>query len=221
MNALQLAQRLAVEAGSSANVASIVAQSGEAGRMANWIAAAWVDLQLERPDWYWMRGSFSFSTTALDGQYSSTDAGITSRFAMWDVKSLRCYQTNVNDELALSWMQYEDFRSAYLIGSQSPSRPVNCSIAPSLDLLLGPRPEAVYVISGEYFKSPQDLAVDADVPELPAQYHMAIIYRALMMYARYEAAAEIYADAEANYKRLLRRLELNQLPTVEFGGTLT
>jgi hypothetical protein len=49
---------------------------------------------------------------------------------------------------------------------------------------------------------------------------MAIIFRALMLYARYEAAPEIYADADANYKRLLRRIELNQLPTIEIGGTL-
>jgi len=41
---------------------------------------------------------------------------------------------------------------------------------------------------------------------------MAIVYRALMLYARYEAAGEIYQDAMVNYQRFLRRIQLNQLP---------
>lgn len=221
MNYLQLAQRLAVEAGSGANISTVVAASGEAGRMANWISAAWDDLQLERPDWYWMRAEFSFPTVASDYKYSSTDAGIADRFGIWDIDSMRAYQTNKNDELGLSWMAYDDFRSAYLIGPQTQSRPLIVSVDPAMNLLFGPIPNLVYTITGEYYKAPQTLAVDDDVPELPAQYHMAIVYRALMLYARYEAAAEIYSDAEMNYKRFLRRIELNQLPTVEVAGTLT
>ena len=221
MNYLQLANRLATEAGSGANISSVVAQSGEAGRMANWIASAWEDIQLERPDWYWMRSTFSFPTVIGDRKYSSIDAGITSRFAMWDVNSIRLYQYTITDELKLQWFNYENFRNSYMIGPQVQSRPLTITVDPELNLLFGPIPNYAYTVTGEYFKSPQTLSVDADTPELPSQFHMAIVYRALMLYARYESASEIYSDAELNYKRLLRRLELNQLPTVEVGGTLT
>jgi hypothetical protein len=220
MNFLALTRRLAVEAGSSANISSVVAQSGEAGRMAGWTSSAWDDVQLERPDWYWMRGSFSFPTVAGDMDYSPADAGIATRFGMWDTNSFRAFLTNRNDELKLSWLDYESFRDSYMIGPQIQSRPMYASIAPNLNILLGPIPEAAYTINGEYFKAPQTLTVDDDEPEIPAQFQMIIVYRALMLYARYEAAAEIYADAEMNYKRMLRRLELNQLPTVEVLGTL-
>lgn len=221
MNYLALTQRLAVEAGSGANISTVVAQTGEAGRMANWIAAAWDDLQLERPDWYWMRANFTFPTVAATRAYSATTAGIASRFGIWDTDSVRLYQTSQNDELEVPWSAYEDFRSAYMVGPQTQNRPLTVSIDPAMNLLFGPTPDMAYTVTGEYFKAPQTLAVDADTPEMPAQFHMAIIFRALMLYARYEAAAEIYADAELNYKRFLRRLELNQLPAVEVAGTLT
>jgi hypothetical protein len=49
---------------------------------------------------------------------------------------------------------------------------------------------------------------------------MAIVYRALMLYGRYEAAAEIYQDADTNYKRIMRRVDLNQLPDIELAEPL-
>jgi hypothetical protein len=189
--------------------------------MVNWISAAWDDLQLERPDWYWLRAGFTLTLSASDYQYSYTDAGIATRFSMWDTNSLRQYKLSKNDEIQLSFMGYEDFRQSYLIGAETQSQPEYFTIDPQLNLMFGPIPDATYTVSGEYFKAPHTLATNEDIPEIPAQYHMAIVYRALMLYARYEAASEIYEDASLNYKRFLRRLELNQLPDVAVGGTLT
>lgn len=221
MNFLQLCQRVARECGvSGTGPATVVSQTGEAGRVVNWTASAWNDVQLARPDWYWMRGTFSFTTTPSDRTYSSTDAGIASRFSTWDMDSMRCYQTSQNDEMSLSWMDYETFRNSYIIGAQTVSRPIVASIDPQQNLLLGPTPNLAYTISGEYVKAPQDLALDADTPEMPAQYRLAIVYRAMMMYARFTSAPEIYDDALQNYKRYLRLLEIHQLPTVELAGAL-
>lgn len=221
MTFLDLVNRLCTESGSDTTVGSVVAQSGEAGRMVNWTKSAWDDMQLERPDWYWMRSNFQFQCVASTRSYSVADAGITSRFSIWDTNSLRLYKVSKNDELVLPFMPYEDFRGAYLIGAETVSQPLYFTIDPQMNLLLGPLPDDVYTITGEYFKSAQELLVNGDVPEMPTQFHMAIVYRALMLYARYEAAPEIYQDAATNYKRFLRRLEMNQLPDVVIEGTLT
>ena len=189
--------------------------------MVNWTASAWDDIQLERPDWYWMRSSFTFTTVGGTRLYSPSDAGIASRFSMWDTNSLRIWRLSKTDEIELPFLAYEDFRQSYLIGQEIQNQPLYYTIDPQLNLLLGPIPDGVSTVTGEYFKSVQSLADSADVPEMPSQFHMAVVYRALMFYARYEAAGEIYTDAQANYKRFLRRMELNQLPDVVIEGTLT
>jgi len=85
---------------------------------------------------------------------------------------------------------------------------------------LGPKPTAGYTVAGEYWKSAQTLAADADEPEMPAEIHMAIVYRAMMMYGRFTAAGEVFNDGEQNYRRILTALVRNQTPMVRMGGAL-
>lgn len=221
MNFLQLVQRLAIECGASGGAPSTtISQTGEVGRLVNWVDSAWQDLQLDRPDWYWSRTDFTLPTVSGDFRYAPGDAGIVSRFSMWDQNSIRVYLNSKNDEEPLAWMTYEDFRSSYILGPQTLGRPMHAAVDPALNLLIGPLPDGVYTVSGEYFKAPQTLALDADIPEMPVQFHMAIVYRALMMYARYENAIEVMGDADRNCKRLMARLSLNQLPGITFGEAL-
>ena len=221
MNYLQLCQRASSEFGmSGAGPSSVLSQTGEYARLVRWIATAWEDLQLERPNWFWMRGSFSFTVTPGDRQYSAADVGIASRFGLWDINSLRIYRVSQNDELPLTFMSYEDFRAAYIIGPQTQSQPLYFTFDPALNLLLGPTPEYAYTVSGEYFKSVQTLAADADTPEMPSQFHLAILYRAMQLYGRYEGAPELVQDGAFNYRRMLRFIELNQMSTVNTAGPL-
>lgn len=221
MNYLQLCQRACREFGmSGAGPTTVTGLTGEYKRLSEWIATAWDDIQIEHPDWFWLRESFSFTTTGGDRQYSSSDAGIASRFAAWDTQSFRLYKTSQNDEIELEPISYEMFRTYYIVGPQTQGRPLYAAVDPSLDLLLGPTPDAVYTVSGEYFKSSQSLSVDSDTPEMPSQFHMAIVYRAMMLYGRYEGAPELIQDGAVNYRRILRQLSLNQLPTFDLPGAL-
>jgi hypothetical protein len=223
LNYLQLAQRLRQEAGiSGTGPSSVLSQTGEMKRVVDWIAAAWDDIQIDRQEWYWMRATFSFTTTLGDGSYSSSDAGISTRFSHWKADSLHIYlqSSGVGSERCLEPVDYDAWRETYLVGTQSNGFPRHVAIDPALNLRLGDAPDGVYVVSGEYFKTPQTLANDEAIPEMPTQYHMAIVYRALMLYARYEAAGEIYDDAQRNYRRIMRRVELNQLPPITLADPL-
>ena len=89
---------------------------------------------------------------------------------------------------------------------------------PNRGLALGPVPNAdEYTVSGGYFKSPQALSANADIPECPEQFHEIIVWRAMLFYARYEAAPEIYQDAEINYNRMFAELVIDQRPTMTSG----
>jgi hypothetical protein len=49
---------------------------------------------------------------------------------------------------------------------------------------------------------------------------MLIVYRAMMLYAAYEAAPEVQQEAVGNYKSMLSRLKRDQLPAFTIGGPL-
>lgn len=55
---------------------------------------------------------------------------------------------------------------------------------------------------------------------MPAEFHMAIVYRAMMMYGRFTAAGEVFNDGEQNYRRIMTALVNNQTPMVRMGGAL-
>jgi hypothetical protein len=228
MNYLDLAKRLVVEAGISGNgPASVLNQSGEMKRVVGWVQSAYEDLQLVHEDWYFLRGSFSFVTTPDKFRYTPIEAGIPtpimgeSRFLNWDINSMAISNTGeANDQSLLNFISYQQYRDHYLQSVMTSSRPLVISVSPKLELLLGDKPNREYTITGEYYKKPQVLVNNVDVPELPSQYHMAIVYRALMLYARFEAAGEIYQDAEMNYKRFLNKIRNNQLPGFDMPDPL-
>jgi len=220
---LELVTDTCREAGvSGGGPTTVVGQTGEYWRIVAWVAGAWAEIQAKRNDWMWMLGEFSFATIADQYAYTSAEAGIASRFRRWDFGNLRIYTTasGVSDETPIGFKTWESWRQLYRLGVQTASRPTTATTLPNLSLGLGPKPTAGFTVSGDYWKSAQALAADADIPEMPVEFHRIIIYRALMMYGRFNAAPEIFSDAEQNYNAMMRGLILNQTPQVELGGPL-
>ena len=223
MTFLQLCQRVRQECGvSGTGPSSVVSQTGEMRRIVDWVNSSYEDIQLSRPNWNWLRADFSFNTTINDGDYTPAQAGIATRFSQWDVDTIKSYRTSlgISNEFALGELLYSRFRGVYLTGSQPSGTPIVFSIAPDRQLLLGAKPDAVFTVSGQYWKTPQALTVDADTPEMPAEYHLYIVWKALEMYAFYESAAEVMAKAEKYMRTYKNRLEQNQLPDIAMAAPL-
>lgn len=221
---LQLVQRLHRESGTSGTPpATTVNQSGDALRLVNWISTAWMDIQNDCTEWYFMRQPVAFNTTANKQVYSAAECGITT-FGNFKKDSFRFYRVSagVGSELMLAYMPYDDFRNVHLFGSNRlrVQLPINFSIDPSKNFVLGPTPDDVYNVNGEGYALPTELTLDTDRPTMPAQYHMAIVWRALMYYGTYENAPEAYSRGETEFKRLLRRLYSDQAPDITPGGAL-
>lgn len=226
MNRLQLTQRLLRECGvSGTGPSTTISQSGELGRLVDWIDTAWLEIQEERPNWNWMVGSFSFETTASDYEYTTTDVGIDTTFANWRIETLRSYLTaaGVGTERYMNFMEYDSFRDYYLFNTRttSLSQPYEFTVSPpDKRLLLGPNPNDIYTVRGEYYKLPVAMTADADTPGMPERFHMAIVYRAMMDYASYESAPEVYERGFTKYTEIMRRLEDDQMPTLVQAGAL-
>jgi hypothetical protein len=223
MDFLALCKRLRQEAGISGTGPSAVTnQTGEMGRVVGWIGAAWSEIQMLHQNWMWMRGSFSFNTTLNDYDYTPANAGISERFRQWDTETLRIYKTSegVGNEFDLPYIPYNQYLRLYLTGTQTANRPICFTIGPDMKLLLGPKPNGIYTVSGEYWKSEQELAADDDEPELPSEFHMMIVWWALEHYGLFESAGEVIIRAKKKIKFFKPRLEKNQLPMMEQADTL-
>lgn len=230
MNFLALVNRTRSECGVSAiALTTLTGLAAEDARVKAWVAEAWHDIQLHKPDWNWMRKAFSFTTLVSTYNPTLTQTSTTD-LADWKRDSFRCYTTATGfpDEMIMPFMEYDTFRNVYLFGamrSQTPTRPAVFSIAPNKTLMLGPIPAAGYTVNGEYYRTLTDLTADADDPaaagnDFDARWHMLIVYYAMKSYAAYEAAPEVQARADKEEKRLMQRLALDMLPTITFGPPL-
>lgn len=236
MNYLQICQRLAMECGVSGTLTTTVGQVGSLGRIVTWANQGWDELQTEHDDWGWMRSSnilgagASFATVAGQASYPlGTGAGTcgisVATFGKWARNTFRNYTTSVgvSNEMFLDYIDFDVWRDGYMLGAMRSvqTRPVAVAIAPDQSVCVGPPPNALYTVTGDYFMAPTAMAADADVPiGLPVSYHMTIVYRAMMMYAGYESAPEVFQRGQADYNSNLRALEALRLPEIGFGGAL-
>jgi len=226
MTFLQLVNRLRQKVGITGNDLTTLSNlSGESLRCKNWVNEAWIDIQEQHPDWNWLRTTVSFAT--VDGQavYTPTDCGIAATLGTWKKDSFRIYVTanGFVSETFLGDMLYDNWRDIYQFGAlrTTTTRPVFISVAPNRSLCFGPAPDALgYTVVGDYYLAPSEMAADSDVPTLPERFQMAIVYRAMMSYAGFESAPEVYQDGQTEFNRMMRRLELDQQPQMLVGEPL-
>ena len=224
MNLLQLVNQTRVECGvSGPALTTAQSQVGESGRMVSWTQQAWIDIQTSKEDWLFLREPFTFNLVANQYQYTATEAGLTD-FGNWKRDSFRASSVgqDYKDEQLLNYMEWTTYRNLYRYANMrnTTARPVVVSITPEKDLAFGSKPDQAYVIDGEYYTRPVTLSADADEPIIPARFQMAIVYRAMMYYAGYEAAPEVLSRGDFEYRRLYSRMEIDQLPTIVSGPPL-
>ena len=222
MNYLALTKRLRLEAAlSGTGPASVVGQTGEMGRLVEWIAAGYNDIQTAHATWRFLRSDFSFSTIASTQTYTPAAVSITD-LAEWIRESVSLY-SSVADECFLEYIPWEEFRSGYLLGTNrsTEGRPSAVTVKPDNSLTFWQIPNAVFTVNGEYFQTPDVMTVaDASEPNFPARFHMAIVWKALMYYGAYAAADEKYTHGEREYNRLMAQLEFDQLAKLSWGEPL-
>lgn len=198
--------------------------AGESQRMIDWINTAYIDIQTAHPDWQWLQNDVSFTTTAGQALYTPTECGVTD-LGQWKLHSFRIYPTDVGvrGELFLDQWNYDSWRDLYQFNAfrLQQTRPVSITVAPDSSLGLGPAPnDTGWTVVGQYFREPQEMSEETDVPLVPQKHQMAIIYRAMMLYAAYESAPEVYQNGEVEFTKLMRRMTQDRLPAIALGGTL-
>lgn len=237
MNFLQLVNRTIQEcAVSGGPITTVEDQTGEFLRIVDWVNQSWLELQLERPNWDFMRssqllgGGVSFATVAGQPEYQlGTGAGtvgvLADDFASWVPRSFRDQTTTsgVQDQIPLAWIGYDAWRDGYSMGAQQTveTRPVAIAVGPNNSICVGPWPTSVYTLTGDYYRAPAQMTTNASVPTgLPVQYHMGIVYQAMVFYGEYEEDGALIARAEKRNRRIMRPLRNLRGGMVTPGRTL-
>lgn len=212
---------------------AVADQVGRLGDIVAWVAQAYTEIQ-EGKDWRWLRSTFTVNTVANDDTYAYTDctdsrlSATISRFSKWWIESedgpnATIYLTSagVGGENYLKPIDWASFRRRYKRGTQTTGQPIHIAIDPQNNLVLGPKPDAIYTINGEYQMSPQTLSADADSPEMPARFHSLIMYRAMEKYGASNNSPEVFQRGGYEGGKKMRALERDQLPPVTLAGPLT
>jgi len=221
MTYLQLLQRTHYESGTSGSApTAVTGLTGKLLRMANWVQQGWVDIQNERPNWKFSWGEFTFDTISGTRDYSPTAmAAPITDLKHWDTGSFLIYKDSIgaSDQNELEFMPWSEWRSGYRnqMTARPNDRPQLFTLTPANSVRFEPVPDAVYNIAGEYSKLSQVLAADGDIPTLPDDYHMIIVWQALKFYGFFEDAPDVLDMAETNFENMLVKLEDNQLPAFD------
>ncbi len=225
---LQLAQDVARESGtvSGTNPTAVASQIGRLLKIVEWVAQAWVEIQNLHADWRWMQKTFSGVTSSGASQYTAASWSITDlrdwlrddRVTGYQPHTIYLTSTGVSGEGALREISWQQWRTTYGRGSQTNNYPSQYAISPAGEFSLGPIPDDIYTINGEYRQAAVVLAADGDTPGLPAAFHAIIVWRALMMLAEFDEDGDQRAAAAIKYNGLLEDLQRDQLPVMALGG---
>ena len=224
MNFLELCKAVARDSGTVAGIPSfttVAAVTGRVEQVVGWTAQAWVDIQNERNDWKWMRRTFDKPLLAATAAYTPASWSL-DRVSRWlpdriNYRTMSLYDPSIGraDEVKLREISYDKWRDMYDMGVHDNQRPSHWAVSPTNELLFGPTPDKVYNVRGEYRLKPQILALDADVPEMPDDYHMLIVGEALKLMARSDEAFTALASLAPQYERLRTPLVREQTPDID------
>ena len=211
MTYLELVRRLARGVGASGTIQSLQAAEGEAKRLADWVNQAWLEIQLARDTWSWRLNEFEVSvpagtsvvnTATVTDFYKPLNGFIYGKFS------------NTSTWLPLQFVDFQTWQSYVRSRQASHGQPTNYTQRFDRNIELYPIPNQNYAVRGLYVRKPQRLVNDFDEPILPEEYHQLIVYQAMMLYAQYEAAPEIFQAGVQGYNRLYNRMVNSETPVV-------
>lgn len=202
-------QLAGIAAGSTGNApSSTINQTGEYKRVVDWVDMAWDEIQREH------KWSFLWESTTV-----TIPAGV--NLLAGTIPAHRYVQdASYIGSKRLLYLPWEAFRRRYPTALISAGEPATWSIRPDKAFVVDHSPTADTAISVERYQNPVAMAADADEPAMPAEHHMAIVYKALLLYANFEEAGITRATAEAELNRHLMALGLLELPDFDLADPL-
>jgi len=120
-----------------------------------------------------------------------------------------------------SYVPYTVWRGYYDRGTRPEGRPARFTIRPDGSMEFDPTPDAAYKIDCDYIKELTELTVNASSPNMPAHFHMLVVWWAAVHLFDYDEKGSRYQTADRQYKKMLNRLNIEQLEEDSHAEYLT
>ena len=208
MNRLQGCKRVGRECGlGSAAMTTTVGATGEDLQTVEWWDDAWNKIQQSRNwDFLW--------------EASTVTILATTNVTTGSIPASRYEHDRVTDSNGspLTYMPWALFTRVYPAALYAAGNPSVWTIRPDKAFVTNAKPTSNFAISVERYKNPVVLTTDSDAttgtPALPAEHHMLIVWRAVMLYAGHDEASELYRHANAEYKKVLTAMGITDMPAI-------
>lgn len=220
MNFLQLAKRVRQECGISGDgPASTEGQSGMYAKIVDWVRTAHDELQQHHSDW-----NFDWAVADLE---LTEGVDVYSLSGLWGLQ-IKClsrsgmyvYRADQGDGVKfwldeVPWEEFRQLRTGNVQGM-----PIYVALSPDKKMHFFPAPAAGLRLKMEYFLLPLTLTASSDVPRIPERYHMAIVWRAVMMWCAHDENPPLFNAANASYRELIGKMQVTELPGTVLSGAL-
>ena len=223
MNWLQLTQRLKLESGRTGPaITSLVGLPENYARLANWLADRWVELQRRPHGWSFMRRELEGAIVANTRGYTALALdSAASDFGRWLPPATEHYEVRCQNAPGrgwpLRWLPWEKFRVSFELSEHEPGEPAYWSIAPDDKLYVGPTPLANRTIHASYYRAPTAFIDGTSEPDMAAEFHMILVWGALMDVASFDAAPEVYTRAATNFDNIDTDMRARYAPQITVG----
>lgn len=209
MNYLALCDKLLKETGlSDQGVSSVIGQNGLNKKAVDWINRAWVEIQ-NLSDWEFLWQETTFNTVVNQQDYDPViNLALSPSLDKWIPNSVRITENNLTGYLSYTpW-------SEWVRANFSTGKPTSFTIRPDNKMSFNTLPNAVYTISFDYYRTPQQLSQNTDELLLAEQFHDAVLYKAILYVAAEQDAPELYQDAQSQLNIRLSAMGTSALPTI-------
>jgi hypothetical protein len=219
MDFLAISKRVRSESGISGDgPVNVNGQTGIYAKVVNWVKQAHEEIQLAEHQWRFDWGRTV--QTLIEGQdsYDPVTWGLSLRQYKRDTPYV--YLT-ANGPVGKTWLHFIDYPSfVRLADTTATGLPVYFTETPDRQLRFYPAPMAGVTLVMEYFKKPEVLVNNTDIPRMPEEYQMAIVWRAVMMCCTEIEDMARFQSAAKNYTEMMMRMRATELEPMGQPETL-
>jgi len=211
MTFLEICQRVRMDAGiSGEGPAAVTGQIGILSKVVVWVTKAVLDIQINRNQWSFLWASASSNTQIGKKSYTPADLNIPT------VKELSVVLIGTKEVVVKKWDWWlENIRKEGK--ADVPGSPLYITMSPDNKIHMYPVPEKVEVITFDYYRKPVAVSANTDIPVIPADFHQAIVEKALIYYAQYEDDDYRYQQSTIAFNDWMNSLSRDYLPEITFG----
>lgn len=201
--------------------------TGQYAEFVNWVQMSYKDIQNDQEDWKFRTKQGTLALTISQNVYTLTN--ITAQITDYeDIAHLHFiddqrYTLSYNPTIGVAdqtfcfFFDYQDWRGWKDRNTLPIGKPAYYTRRPDYSLEFSPVPDKIYNITLDY-KSALDVmaAADTSVPlYLPARYHEAICWKAIMYWAQSRENVPRYQAAKLEFDRIMTKMYNRELPDIQ------